>query len=158
MAELRSDVLVRMPAELKRRLAGEVERRRASLNDVAVAILASRFASPVRAERPPRRAAAPGGGDVLLRMPRELKERLARRAGERRKTTHDLIVETLSEGLGRQRKEAMSAERQRQLERARTRERQGARRDHRRRQLRQLAAAGGRVLPRRAATTSSSPG
>jgi myo-inositol-1-phosphate synthase len=107
MAELRSDVLVRMPPDLKRRLAGEVERRNASLNDVAVAILASRFGVPFepsgrRPVRPPRPA-----GDVLLRMPRELKARLARRAQERRKTTHDLIVETLSEGLG-QRKESMA--------------------------------------------------
>ena len=106
MAELRSDVLVRMPPDLKRRLAAEVERRRASLNDVAVAILASRFGVPFepsgRRGSPPRPA-----GDVLLRMPRDLKDRLARRAGERKKSTHDLIVETLSEGLGR-RKESMS--------------------------------------------------
>src|SRR5579871_4709792 len=106
MAELRSDVLVRMPPDLKRRLADEVERRKASLNDVAVAILATRFGvsfSPSgRRGAPPRPA-----GDVLLRMPRELKDRLARRARERRKTTHDLIVETLSEGLG-QRKESMA--------------------------------------------------
>jgi myo-inositol-1-phosphate synthase len=105
MAELRSDVLVRMPPDLKRRLAGEVERRRASLNDVAVSILASRFGVPF--EPSGRRGAPPRpAGDVLLRMPRELKDRLGRRAGERHKTTHDLIVETLSEGLGT-RKEQM---------------------------------------------------
>src|SRR5579871_485085 len=105
MAELRSDVLVRMPPDLKRRLAGEVERRGASLNDIAVAILASRFG--VMFQPSGRRGAPPRpAGDVLLRMPRELKDRLARRAGERRKSTHDLIVETLSEGLGR-RKERM---------------------------------------------------
>jgi len=46
MAELRSDVLVRMPPDLKRRLAAEVERRKTSLNDIAVAILASRFGVP----------------------------------------------------------------------------------------------------------------
>jgi myo-inositol-1-phosphate synthase len=105
MAELRSDVLVRMSPDLKQRLAAEVERREASLNDVAVAILASRFGVAFtpsgRRGAPPRPA-----GDVLLRMPRDLKERLARRAQERRKTTHDLIVETLSEGLG-PRKESM---------------------------------------------------
>jgi myo-inositol-1-phosphate synthase len=108
MAEPRSDVLVRMPADLKRSLALEVERRGMSLNDVAVTILASRFGVSFtpsgRRGSPPRPA-----GDVLLRMPRELKERLARRAAERRKSTHDLIVETLSDGLGRQRKEQMSA-------------------------------------------------
>ncbi len=107
MAELRSDVLVRMPADLKQRLAGEVERRRASLNDVAVTILASRFGVPF--EPSGRRGAPPRpAGDVLLRMPRELKDRLTRRAGERKTTTHDLIVETLSQGLGRQRKDEMS--------------------------------------------------
>ncbi len=107
MAELRSDVLVRMPPDLKRRLTAEVERRQASLNDVAVAILASRFGVPF--EPSGRRGGAPRpAGDVLLRMPRELKDRLVRRAGERRKSIHDLIVETLSEGLGRQRKEPMS--------------------------------------------------
>jgi myo-inositol-1-phosphate synthase len=107
MAELRSDVLVRMPADLKQRLAREAEGRSASLNDVAVAILASRFGVPF--EPSGRRGASPrSAGDVLLRMPRELKERLARRAVERRRTTHDLIVETLGEGLDRQRKEAMS--------------------------------------------------
>jgi myo-inositol-1-phosphate synthase len=108
MAELRSDVLVRMPVDLKRRLADEVAARKASLNDVAVSILASRFGVTFvpsgRRGAPPRPA-----GDVLLRMPRELKDRLARRAGERRKSTHDLIVETLAEGLDPQRKETMSA-------------------------------------------------
>ncbi len=98
MAELRSDVLVRMPPDLKGRLIGEVERRKASLNDVAVSILASRFGVPFepsgRRGTPPRTA-----GDVLLRMPRDLKDRLARRAGERKRSTHDLIVETLAEGL-----------------------------------------------------------
>jgi len=107
MAELRSDVLVRMPADLKRRLAAEVERRGANLNDVAVAILASRFA--VAFQPSGRRGAAPrAAGHVLLRMPRELKEKLTRRATERRRSTHDLIVETLAEGLGDDRKESMA--------------------------------------------------
>ncbi|HEY4346461.1 MAG TPA: inositol-3-phosphate synthase [Gaiellaceae bacterium] len=107
MAELRSDVLVRMPPDLKQRLAREVERRRASLNDVAVAILASRFGVPF--EPSGRRGAPPRpAGDVLLRMPRDLKERLSRRASERKRTTHDLIVETLTEGLDSQRKDTMT--------------------------------------------------
>src|SRR3954467_2870703 len=96
-----------MPADLKRRLAQEVERRGASLNDVAVGILASRFA--VAFQPSGRRGAPPRPeGDVLLRMPRELKEKLARRAQERRRTTNDLIVETLAEGLGLHGKETMS--------------------------------------------------
>jgi myo-inositol-1-phosphate synthase len=104
----RSDVLVRMPADLKARLAEAVERRAASLNDVAVGILASRFA--VAFEPSGRRGTPPRPeGDVLLRMPRELKDKLARRARERRRTTNDLIVETLAEGLGLHGKEAMSS-------------------------------------------------
>jgi myo-inositol-1-phosphate synthase len=99
-------VLVRMPAELKRRLADEVAARAANLNDVAVGILATRFAVPFRPTG--RRGAPPrGSGDVLLRMPPELKEKLRRRALERKRTTNDLIVETLSAGLGPDQEESM---------------------------------------------------
>jgi myo-inositol-1-phosphate synthase len=102
---MRKDVLVRMPAELKQRLAEEVAARGTNLNDVAVGILASRFAVPF--EGSGRRGAPPSGsGDVLLRMPPELKEKLGRRASERKRNANDLIVETLSEGLG---KEPMSS-------------------------------------------------
>jgi myo-inositol-1-phosphate synthase len=108
MAESRSTVLVRMPHGLKRELAREVERRGESLNDIAVALLASRFAIPFAPSG--RRGAPPNNlGDVLLRMPRELKEMLARRAAEHRKTTNELILETLADGLGTTRKETMSA-------------------------------------------------
>src|SRR5256885_8340217 len=97
-----------MPADLKRRLAREVERPGASLNDVASGILASRYA--VSFQPSGRRGAAPrSAGDVLLRMPRELKEKLGQRAGERRRTTNDLIVETLAEGLGLKGKEPMAS-------------------------------------------------
>jgi myo-inositol-1-phosphate synthase len=98
MAQKRRDVLVRMPAELKRRLVREVEARRGNLNDVAVEILASRFAVPFQGSG--RRGGRPSGkGDVLLRMPPELKERLSRRATERGRSVTQLIVETLSESL-----------------------------------------------------------
>jgi myo-inositol-1-phosphate synthase len=104
----RTNVLVRMPADLKRRLADEVSRTKRSLNDVAVGILASRFAVPFagsgRPGSPPKEE-----GDVLLRMPPELKDKLARRARERRRNTNDLIVETLSERLGSGRKEKMAS-------------------------------------------------
>ena len=50
-----------------------------------------------------------GSGDVLLRMPPELKEKVARRAKERRRTTNDLIVEALAERLGSRRKETMAS-------------------------------------------------
>jgi myo-inositol-1-phosphate synthase len=97
-----------MPTELKRALAREVARRQASLNDVAVALLASRYAVPFTPSGR-RGVSLQDGGDVLLRMPRTLKQTLARRAGERKKTIHDLILETLSDGLGAKRKESMAA-------------------------------------------------
>src|SRR5262245_8201382 len=94
-----------MPAELKQRLAEEVRRTERNLNDVAVGILAARFAVPFepsgRAGRAPR-----AGGAVLLRMPAELKDRLSARAAQHRRNLNDLIVETLSERLG---KEPMSS-------------------------------------------------
>jgi myo-inositol-1-phosphate synthase len=109
MAQKRSDILVRMPADLKRRLAREVEARRGNLNDVAVEILASRFAVPFQGSG--RRGGRPSErGDVLLRMPPELKERLSRRATERGRSVTQLIVETLSERLhDPKRKETMAS-------------------------------------------------
>src|SRR5918995_918493 len=71
-----------MPRELKERLAAEVTRAGTSLNDVAVGILAARFAIPF--EPSGRKGAAPKGrGDVLLRMPAALKDKLTTRAAER---------------------------------------------------------------------------
>ena len=97
---MRKDVLVRLPSELKERLADEVAARGGNLNDLAVGILAARFAVPFTGTG--RRGAAPRpSGDVLLRMPAELKDRLARRATERRRNVNDLIVETLANGLGK---------------------------------------------------------
>jgi myo-inositol-1-phosphate synthase len=90
-----------MPGELKSRLADEVRRTGRSLNDVAVGILASRFA--VAFEPSGRAGKTPGeGGSVLLRMPAELKDRLAARAAQRKRNVNDLIVETLSERLGKE--------------------------------------------------------
>ena len=64
MARERKDVLVRMPAELKRDLAREVEATEGNLNDLAVGILASRFAVPF--EPSGRKGSAPSTtGDVL---------------------------------------------------------------------------------------------
>jgi myo-inositol-1-phosphate synthase len=90
-----------MPGELKSRLADEVRRTGSSLNDVAVGILASRFAVPFEPSGRPGKL--PGeGGSVLLRMPAELKDRLAARAAQRKRNVNDLIVETLSERLGKE--------------------------------------------------------
>src|SRR5438093_553797 len=90
-----------MPGGLKGRLADEVRRSGRSLNDVAVGILASRFAVPF--EPSGRAGKAPGeGGAVLLRMPAELKDKLAARATQRRRNVNDLIVKTLGERLGKE--------------------------------------------------------
>jgi myo-inositol-1-phosphate synthase len=92
-------VLVRMPGELKERLAAAVAEQRSNLNDVAVAILASPFGVPY--EPTGRKGAPPkGAGDVLLRMPAELKERLQQRAADRRIALNDLINDILGERLG----------------------------------------------------------
>src|SRR4029450_826887 len=107
MARERKDVLVRMPADLKRNLAREVEETEGNLNDLAVGILASRFAVPF--EPSGRRATAPSTtGDVLLRMPPELKDKLSRRARERKRTLNQLVVETLEERFDDSRKETMA--------------------------------------------------
>src|SRR4051794_41909994 len=87
-----------MPGELKRLLSAEVRRSGQSLNDVAVGILASRFA--VSFDPSGRAGREPGkSGSVLLRMPPELKDKLAARAVQRKRNVNDLIVETLSERL-----------------------------------------------------------
>ncbi len=90
-----------MPGELKRLLSDEVRRSGRSLNDVAVGILASRFAV---AFDPSGRRGKPVStkGAVLLRMPTELKDRLSARAAQRNRNVNDLIVETLSERLGKE--------------------------------------------------------
>jgi len=89
-----------MPAELKHRLAEEVAARGRSLNDVAVGLLATRFAVPF--EPSGRAGKAPTSeGPVLLRMPAELKDKLAARAAQRTRNVNDLIVETLAERLGK---------------------------------------------------------
>src|SRR5207253_6822717 len=86
-------------------LSEEVGRSGRSLNDVAVGILASRYAVPFdpsgRAGKEPGRS-----GSVLLRMPAELKDKLAARATQRKRPINDLIVETLTERLGKEPMEA----------------------------------------------------
>ncbi|MGB2875413.1 MAG: inositol-3-phosphate synthase [Gaiellaceae bacterium] len=105
LAAPRKNVLVRMPADLKRLLSEEVRRSGESLNDVAVGILASRFA--VSFDPSGRAGKEPGrSGSVLLRMPAELKDKLAARAAQRKRNVNELIVETLAERLG---KEPMAA-------------------------------------------------
>jgi hypothetical protein len=89
-----------MSGELKRLLSEETGRTGRNLNDVAVGILAARFAVPFEPSgRPGKR---PGHGSaVLLRMPAELKRKLDARAAQRRRNVNDLIVETLTQRLGK---------------------------------------------------------
>ena len=87
-----------MPAELKRRLSSEVERREATLNDIVGTILAERFDAPFEPSN--RKGRAPGeGGVVLLRIPPALKQRIQSEAVERGSTTNRVIVEALAERL-----------------------------------------------------------
>src|SRR3954447_6590273 len=108
MARERKDVLVRMPADLKRDLAGEVEATGGNLNDLAVGILASRFAVPFQPSGR-RASASSASGEVLLRMPPELKDKLSQRARERKRTLNQLVVETLEMRFDGSRKDTMAS-------------------------------------------------
>ena len=128
-----------MPGELKRLLSDEVRRTGRSLNDVAVGILASRFA--VSFDPSGRAGKDPGkSGSVLLRMPPELKDKLAARA---RAAQAQRQRPDRRDALGAARRKGTHGFDQRQ---GAARRQQGPRRDHRRRQLRELARAGRRVL------------
>ena len=102
----RKNVFVRIPSTLKRRLSDEAARSGRSFNDVAVGHLAASFAIPFEPSGRPGGARRDGGA-VLLRMPSELKDRLTRRAAERRQSVNDLIVGTLSERLTQKGREPM---------------------------------------------------
>jgi myo-inositol-1-phosphate synthase len=94
-----TSILVRMPKTLKRRLAREVARRQSTLNDVAVALLADEFG--VEFTPSGRRGPVPGeAGDVLLRVPPDLKRKLDEVARERRSSANTVVVESLTERLG----------------------------------------------------------
>ena len=92
----RKSVIVRMPGMLKRRLVREVERSGASLNDLAVGVLAERYGLSVAPSG--RRSGAPGtSGVVVLRMPDALKRRLADEADRTGTTVNAVVVNALSE-------------------------------------------------------------
>ena len=95
----RKGVLVRTPPSLKEALVRETARRGASLNDVAVGILADAFG--VEYTPTNRRSPLPGASPVvLLRMPEELKSAIQAEAFSRRSNTNDVILATLSDELG----------------------------------------------------------
>jgi myo-inositol-1-phosphate synthase len=92
-------VLVRAPAALKEALVRETARRDASLNDVAVGMLADSF--DVSYTPTGRRSGLPGASPVvLLRMPETLKREIQAEAFRTSTNTNDVIVRTLADGLG----------------------------------------------------------
>ena len=95
----RKGVLVRTPASLKQALVRETARRGASLNDVAVGLLADHFGVPYRPTN--RRSPLPGASPViLLRMPEELKAAIQDEAYRAGSNTNDVILAALSDELG----------------------------------------------------------
>src|SRR3954469_7517064 len=105
----RRSVIVRMPSPLKRRLAREVERGGAGLNDLAVGVLAERYG--IAFSPSGRRSTAPGAsGVVVLRMPDELKRQLQGEASGDGITTNEVVVRALSERFDvRPRKDTMAS-------------------------------------------------
>ena len=111
-------ILVRMSPTLKRRLGREVARRESTLNDIAVQILAERY--QLEFEPSGRKGNPPGDtGDVLLRVPPAVKQRLDEDSHEQGISTNQLIVEALSERL-LPRKEPMAQQNGSQNGRARS--------------------------------------
>jgi myo-inositol-1-phosphate synthase len=96
---LRKSVLVRAPSSLKEAVVRETARRGASLNDVAVGILADAFDVPYTPSG--RKSPLPGSSPVvLLRMPPELKDAIQAEAFRRGSNTNDVILASLADGLG----------------------------------------------------------
>ncbi len=92
-------MLVRAPAALKGALVRETARRGASLNDVAVGLLAAAFGMPYTPTG--RRSPLPGSSPVmLLRMPEELKEAIDSAAARSGDTFNDAVLRALADELG----------------------------------------------------------
>jgi myo-inositol-1-phosphate synthase len=94
----RKGVLVRTPSSLKGALVRETAKKGASLNDVAVGLLADAFGVDYRPTG--RKSALPGSSPViLLRMPEELKDAISAEAARTGDTFNDLVLRTLATGL-----------------------------------------------------------
>ena len=88
-----------MPPALKREVVRTIAARKASINDVAVAILARRF--DVAFEPSGRKGGSAGeSGVVILRMPPELKRRIQASAFAKGSNTNHVIVNTLADEFG----------------------------------------------------------
>jgi myo-inositol-1-phosphate synthase len=88
-----------MPASLKGALVRETARRRASLNDVAVGLLADHFDVPFTPSG--RTSPLPGASPVvLLRVPVDLKHEIEDEASRAGQSANDVILGALAAGLG----------------------------------------------------------
>ena len=88
-----------MPPEIKEAVVAEAKSRGASVNDVAVAVLAERFSVPFSPSGRTSNAAG-GSGVVVLRMPPELKRRIHETAFESQRNANEVILESLAQRLG----------------------------------------------------------
>ena len=87
-----------MPAPLKSALVREAARRGASLNDVAVGLLADHFA--IRYRPTGRKSPLPGSSPtILLRMPEELRDAIRRDAARSGDTFNDAVLRALAHEL-----------------------------------------------------------
>ena len=87
-----------MPSSLKGALVRETARRNASLNDVAVGLLADEFG--VAFTPSGRKSPLPGASPiVLLRVPIDLKYEIEDEAKRRGVSENDVIVRALADGL-----------------------------------------------------------
>jgi myo-inositol-1-phosphate synthase len=92
-------VLVRMPPSLKSALVRETARRKASLNDVAVGLLADHF--DVSFTPSGRTSPLPGASPVvLLRVPVDLKHEIEDEASRAGLSANDVVLGALAAGLG----------------------------------------------------------
>jgi myo-inositol-1-phosphate synthase len=88
-----------MPTAVKEALVRETARRGASLNDVAVGMLADAFGLEYAPTN--RRSALPGSSPVvLLRMPEVLKDRIQAESRRSGANTNDVILGALADELG----------------------------------------------------------
>jgi myo-inositol-1-phosphate synthase len=88
-----------MPSSLKGALVRETARRRASLNDVAVGLLADHFDVPFTPSG--RTSPLPGASPVvLLRVPVDLKHEIEDEASRAGQSANDVILGALAAGLG----------------------------------------------------------
>jgi myo-inositol-1-phosphate synthase len=87
-----------MPTPLKNALVRDTARRGASLNDVAVGLLADHFDVPFTPSG--RRSPLPGASPaVLLRVPSDLKFELEKDARREGRSVNDVITRVLADGL-----------------------------------------------------------